>query len=82
MEPYEQELYWTVWSDLVDFVVLVELIYLALATVTGLAYILIHLILFSSAAVVGSSAWVFSLMAHFSYTESLTTPTTYVYVYF
>lgn len=49
-----------------------------LATITGLAYCLISLVLFPNAAVIGSSAWVFSFMAYYTYLESLNTPTTYI----
>lgn len=49
-----------------------------LGTVTGVSYILLSFVFFPNSAVLGSSAWVFSFLAYFSYQESKHTP--YIYL--
>ena len=51
----------------------------ALGTVTGVLYILCSFVFFPSGSVLGSSAWVFSFLAYFSYLESKYSPSTTLY---
>lgn len=53
----------------------------ALGTVTGVLYILCSFVFFPNGSVLGSSAWVFSFLAYFSYLESKYSPSTTLYVF-